>query len=120
MARHFARFRLEEAFGPTRELRWVGRIKSSLSGKRYSVRVTYPAAFPNYAPEITIEGHRFPDGVPHLIEGKKPCLYAPAQGSRHGYDPGRTTAATMVFWTSLWIHAYETWRETGFWPGSGV
>jgi hypothetical protein len=116
MAR-FPSFRLVENYG---DLCWLGPLTSSLTGKRYQVRVRYPGRFPDSPPIVTVEKHTFPVGMPHLQGFDKPCLFMPGQGSGHGYDPGRTTAATLVAWTALWIHAYETWCETGEWPGVEV
>lgn len=100
------------------QLVWVGELRSSLHPTmRYLVTVTYPPWFPDEAPAVTIVSPEFPEGTPHLLERRRPCLYHSAQGSRDGYDPARTTAATLVSWTALWIHAYETWRATGSWPG---
>jgi len=115
--KRFPGFRLVESDG---DLCWVGRIRSSLSSRRYNIRVRYPVAFPDSSPIVTIEKYRFPVGMPHLQGADKPCLFVPGEGSRYGYDPARTTAATFVAWTALWIHAYETWRETGRWPGREI
>ena len=99
------------------DLGWVGQLRSALTGNDYDVKVVYPYGFPDMAPIATIENHRFPDPTPHLLDGNRPCLFVPEHGPRSGYDPARTTAATIVAWTSLWIHAYETWLATETWPG---
>lgn len=102
-------------------LSWRGDLRTSLDPKRrYIVRVTYPQGFPDESPVVTIEKPGLPSGTPHLLDGNRPCLYQPSQGSRHGYDPARTTAGTLVAWTALWIHAFETWRATDVWPGRGA
>src|SRR5438128_3436813 len=106
MRRHFPGFRahlLEPEL-----LSWSGRLESALVlGNRYFVRVTYPPCFPDMPPEVAIlDPEISPDGTPHLLPGRRPCLFDPG-GS--GYEPARTTAATLVAWTALWIHAYETW-----------
>jgi hypothetical protein len=99
-------------------LGWRGWIESSLEdGDRYLVRVIYPVNFPDQAPVVLIVEPELPSGVPHLLEGNRPCLYHPVDGTRNGYDPARTTAATLVAWTALWVNAFETWRATGSWPG---
>lgn len=111
----FPDFRLYERQG---SVVWVGELRSSLpSRRRYVVAVTYPAWFPDEAPSVSIEHPQLTQGTPHLLEAKRPCLYQSSDGSRSGYDPARTTAATLVAWTALWIHAYETWQWTGSWPG---
>jgi hypothetical protein len=99
-------------------LSWRGELTSTFDlGRQYAVRVTYPDRFPDEAPEVLFEAPAFPEGTPHLLEGRRPCLFRPAQGPRQGYDPARTTAATLVTWTALWIHAFETWLVTDAWPG---
>jgi hypothetical protein len=104
--------------GRAGRLVWVGELRSTLHPRRrYLVAVTYPRWFPDEAPVVTIEKARLSQGCPHLLDGNRPCLYQSSQGSRNGYDPARTTASTLVAWTALWIHAYETWQATGEWPG---
>lgn len=99
-------------------LTWQGWLESTFDARsRYLVRVTYPYAFPDAAPDVAIEDPPLASGTPHLVLGNRPCLYRSVDGPRYGYDPARTTAATLVAWTALWIHAYETWRVTGSWPG---
>lgn len=99
-------------------LGWAGWLHSALPGRNpYLVRVTYPECFPDEAPSVAIVRPQLPHEVPHLLSGQHPCLYSP---HRDGYDPARTTAATLVAWTALWIHAFETWRSTGDWPGEAA
>jgi hypothetical protein len=99
-------------------LSWRGELTSSFDPeRRYAVRVAYPDRFPDEPPEVRFESPAFPEGTPHLLDGCRPCLFRPAQGPRQGYDPARTTAATLVSWTALWIHAFETWLVADVWPG---
>lgn len=105
-------------------LHWVGHLKvcvqvpEGVRARRYLIRVTYPLRFPHDPPTVTIERPRPPVGAPHQIAPQQPCLYDPHAGSAHGYDRARTTAATLVSWTALWLHALEVWRLTGDWPGA--
>jgi hypothetical protein len=115
MAGHFPGFRLTELLDG--RLCWAGWLRSSLNEQRYLIRVTYPEAFPDQPPDVTIAHPPIPAGVPHMLGPHRPCLYLPSQGPSSGWDPACTTAATFVGWTALWIHAYETWRATGAWPG---
>jgi hypothetical protein len=110
----FPGFRLCERQG---QLVWVGELQSSLQPRRYLVTVTYPTWFPDEPPAVAIVDPELAEGTPHLLERSRPCLYRSSEGTSNGYDPARTTAATLVAWTALWIHAYETWRGTGSWPG---
>jgi hypothetical protein len=97
---------------------WVGWLQSGLEdGDRYLLQVMYPRTFPDEAPMVAIHDPSLPEGTPHVLARNRPCLFLPSDGPRHGYDPARTTAATLVAWTALWIHAFETWRATDRWPG---
>ena len=98
---------------------WVGRLESAVTGGGYLVRLTYPDHFPDQAPAVKIEEPELVPSTPHLLSQARPCLYNWVEGPAHGYDPARTTAATLVAWTALWVHAYETWQATGAWPGRG-
>jgi len=101
------------------DLAWAGILRSTFKRRRrYLVKVTYPDRFPHQAPVVSIEQPALDPAAPHLLGGNRPCLYRGANGSRNGYDPARTTAATLIAWTALWINAYETWKATGSWPGS--
>jgi hypothetical protein len=99
-------------------LTWAGVLRSTFNRrKRYLVKVSYPDRFPHQAPAVSIEKPALRENTPHLLFHTNPCLYR-GESSRSGYDPARTTAATLVAWTALWIHAYEVWMATGTWPGS--
>jgi hypothetical protein len=132
MAGHFPGFNLCEMFDGS--LCWIGWLRSGLDPgapdhrslwhgdpdeRRYLIRVTYPDNFPDQPPAVVVESPKLPEGMPHVLGPQRPCLFQPSQGPRNGYDPGRTTAATLVAWTALWIHAFETWQRTGQWPGRG-
>lgn len=115
--KRFPGFKLHLSAGG--DLCWAGVLRSSFNRrKRYLVKVTYPYRFPYSAPVVTIEKPDLSEGTPHLLGTRRPCLYRSEHGPRNGYDPARTTAATLIAWTALWIHAYETWKATGTWPGS--
>ena len=115
MEERFPGFRLAAVEG---SLGWMGRLARPFGvDGAYLVQVRYPMCFPDEPPEVTIlEPELVPD-TPHLVLGRRPCLYLPTREPSHGYDPATTTAATLVAWTALWIHAYETWAATGLWPG---
>jgi hypothetical protein len=99
------------------DLAWAGWLRSALhGGGRYLVLVAYHPGFPDLPPKVTIVEPQLPGETPHLLVPQQPCLYYRGHRER-GYDPASTTAATLVAWTALWIHAYETWEETGTWPG---
>jgi hypothetical protein len=111
---HFPGFELRSCDG---WLAWEGTLKSTYaSGTRYRIRLTYPWLYPYRSPQVEILAPELDLRAPHLLGSERPCLYNPGSYAR-GYDPARTTAATLITWTSLWIHAYETWQQTGRWAG---
>lgn len=92
---------------------WTGSLRTH-SGCKYLIAAVYPSDYPFgeiYAyilePFLPATDHRFEDG--HL------CLYG-HEGKGEGFESGKTTALTVVAWTSAWLHAYEIWRITGTWP----
>jgi hypothetical protein len=122
MRRHFPGFRLLEN---DRALHWLGKLTAALadatarqSSRTFLVRVAYPALFPYDAPSVVIERPALPADTPHLVAPNEPCLYHPDDGPRSGYDRARTTAATLISWTSMWLHALEVWNRSGEWPGA--
>ena len=123
MREHFPGFETvlaEEGETGKRAIAWRGWLQSGLpGGDRYLVYVAYCAGFPDLDPAVIIAAPELPGPTPHLLFGQAPCLYDHS-GSARGYDPASTTAATLVAWTALWIHAYETWKKTGTWPGRGA
>lgn len=114
----FPQFRLEPFRGM---LAWGGSLVSGLeNGDSYQIRLTYPPSYPDEPPVVVIVEPELELNTPHLqLHNNRPCLFWHS-GPRSGYEPARTTAATMIAWTALWIHAYETWQRTGRWPGKGV
>jgi hypothetical protein len=118
MAERFPGFVAE--LSQTGELTWRGSLRSALDGGGlYRVAVTYPDDFPDSPPRVELLAPRLPEGTPHVLSDRRLCLFRD-HGTRSGYEPARTTAATLVAWTALWIHAFETWRATGTWPGNGA
>jgi hypothetical protein len=112
--RRFPGFRLQSSGGM---LSWEGWLESALaSGARYRIRLLYPWGYPDQPPQVEIVAPELELRTPHLLRRNTPCLFR-RSGRYSGYEPARTTAATMIAWTALWIHAYETWQRTGSWPG---
>jgi len=113
--RRFPQFELQLRDGV---LSWEGSLVSALDGNRYRVKLSYPDSFPDESPQVMIVEPALDPCAPHLLFPGRPCLFR-WSGPGCGYERARTTAATLVAWTALWIHAYETWRKTGTWPGEG-
>jgi hypothetical protein len=114
--RRFPQFELQLCQGA---LVWEGSLVSALgAGNRYRIRLTYTDSFPDEPPQVVIVEPDIDPCAPHILSRRRPCLFR-WYGPGRGYEPARTTAATLIAWTALWIHAYETWQQTGEWPGEG-
>lgn len=112
--RRFPQFQLRPCTGM---LAWEGSLVSTFDcGDSYRIRLIYPPIFPDESPRVAIVEPELDPGTPHLLIPNRPCLFSDPGPS--GYEPARTTAATMIAWTALWICAYETWQQTGDWPGA--
>lgn len=118
MAQKFPQFqmlRLEDD-----NLGWLGTLTTNRENS-YTLLVEYPAAFPDKPPTVKpvepdflaldTEGklkHQYPDG--------KLCLFYPGDRT----FSRRTTAAAVIAVTAAWLFAYESWLETGAWPGKEI
>ena len=95
------------------EFIWLGKITTH-SKRSYLVSCVYPHDYPfseirSYIlqPYIPTTEHRFKEG--------NLCLYD-HRGNGKGFESEKTTAVTIIAWTSAWLHAYEIWQKTGKWP----
>ena len=96
---------------------WDGVLRTN-RGHHYRVHVRYPSDFPLSPPgafvvdpELRIPVHQYNDG--------ELCLTYPADGRLGGWDPGSTTAGSVIAWTAHWLFSSEHWRASGEreWPG---
>lgn len=100
-------------------LYWEGTVEINLANLRspfHSIKIMYPAEYPNRAaeayilkPKIYSEKHQYEDG--------QLCLFNPKDGEQYGWNPARSTAVVIAGWAVQWLYAYYTWRATGEWPG---
>lgn len=86
----------------------------------YTLRITYRSEFPAKEPAATIPSHGLL-GAEHIF-GKLSetddyvlCLTG-HDGIRSGWDPARSTAATIGLWSIEWIRAWTLSIITGYWP----
>jgi hypothetical protein len=103
----------------TEELYWEGIVIVNLRGipqREHQLKILYPHEYPNRPaeayvlnPKIYSEKHQFEDG--------QLCLFNPKDGTNYGWNPSRSTAATVAGWAVNWLYAYYTWRIMGDWPG---
>jgi hypothetical protein len=100
-------------------LYWLGTVQVNMAGvtpRDHTLKILYPAEYPNKAAEVYIvqpriysEKHQFEDG--------QLCLFNPKDGTDYGWNPAHSTAVTAALWGIEWLYAYYTWRKTGDWPG---
>lgn len=90
---------------------WEGALVSN-RGNSYRVQVRYPSDYPasppgSYIidPPVRIPVHQYANG--------ELCLNYPGDGRAGGWDPGVTTAGSIIAWTAHWLFSYEHWKATG-------
>jgi hypothetical protein len=100
-------------------LMWVGPLKSN-TGNIYQIALVYPETFPDepprvypVEPEIRIFRDEKISTLQHQYSDSSLCLFHP----NDRFFETNTTAATFIAKTAMWLAAYETWLETGEWPG---
>ena len=108
----FPQFRLLELEG---DYFWFGEVETNL-GNRYLFSVGYPENYPMVPPEVeVVEPELKP--CPHIRQGnvfpRSLCLFADSRF----FDPDRTTAVTVLGRACVWLMCYETYLQTGHWPG---
>jgi hypothetical protein len=100
-------------------LYWQGTVDINLSileSPEHTLKIVYPKEYPNrpaeaycLKPRIYSEKHQYEDG--------QLCLFNPKDGEQYGWNPSKSTSATVAGWAVQWLYAYYTWRATGEWPG---
>lgn len=112
-------FRMVVPRSSSKKLYWVGEVSINMTGLPQEVhllKLEYPHAYPNVPPEAFVlkpyiysPKHQFEDG--------QLCLFNPKDGTTYGWNPARSTAATVGGWAIQWLYAYYTWKQIGIWPG---
>ncbi len=100
-------------------LYWVGEVQINLIGapaEDHLLKIMYPEQYPVRPPEAYVL-RPFIYSPKHQFEDGQLCLFNPVDGAAYGWNPSRSTAATVAGWAIQWIYAYYTWRATGKWPG---
>lgn len=100
-------------------LYWTGDVEINMRDvpqRVHKIKILYPNDYPArppeayvLEPEIVSQKHQFTDG--------QLCLFNPKDGKTYGWNPARSTAATVIGWAVEWLYAYYTWQATGDWPG---
>lgn len=81
---------------------------------KYNVVITYPDNYPYSPPDPYIEEPDLdPYDIPHMYSNGVLCVLETSDETWENHS----TAATMIGLVGAWLHAYEEWKETGYWPG---
>ncbi len=81
----------------------------------FKLQILYTSDFPGKEPQAN---YLSPDvsGSLHLfVSGNKLCLHNHSSANS-GWDPARSTAATIAVWSIQWARAWLSWKLTGSWP----
>jgi hypothetical protein len=101
-------------------LYWTGAVEINMQGvpqRHHKIQIIYPDGFPYRPPEAYVREPRGLYSEKHQFEDGQLCLFNPKDGENYGWNPTRSTAATIAGWAIQWLYAYYTWRSTGSWPG---
>lgn len=114
MEEKFPQFRLKRINDG--RLGWMGTITTN-SQNAYDIMILYGEDYPYNAPECYVINPKIPESTPHMYSNNRLCLYYPN-------DPyqwtRKSTAIVIIGWAAGWLHAYEYWSETGYWPGDSA
>lgn len=125
MERHYPQFVLARGDGsadfiPRGRLYWYGEL-TTRSGNTYTAVILIPQNFPydfsfeSYILELI--GRPFNELPRHIYKNYSLCMYSNDHGGGGDGISRDSTAATVVGWISAWLHGYEYFKHTGFWPG---
>ena len=99
---------------------WVGSVEINLdtpaNPRSHLLRIVHPRDYPASPPEAYCEVPKIKSKFHQFLDGEL-CLFQRRDGISHGWNPGRSTGATIVGWAIQWLYAYYTWKATGVWPG---
>lgn len=101
-------------------LYWVGEVEINMTGvpqREHVLKIVYPREYPIRPPEAYVIEPRNFYSPKHQFEDGQLCLFNPKDGTSYGWNPAKSTAATVAGWAIEWLYAYYTWRQTRIWPG---
>lgn len=87
--------------------------------EEYTIKVVFLHDHPAEAPKAFPVGSnmRWWSNSPHRYGDGSLCLFKPSDGRTHGWDPARSTGATIISWSIQWVQAFRHWQQTNRWPG---
>ncbi len=111
MQQRFPQFELKRV---SKGLAWHGSLRTN-NGNKYKVAVVYPSDFPYSSPTVYPIRPKISSGK-HQYGDDSLCLFYPSDRTWQS----NTTAATVVAWAATWLFCYESYKETGHWPGQAA
>jgi hypothetical protein len=110
------RFRFSNDHGQRRGWRASG---DQWESQTYVLKVVYPKDYPGNPPlAYLVEPARGWLSTPHMYPvTAELCLFRPDDGRSYGWDPSRSTGATIMSWAIQWVRAFRHWEREGAWPG---
>lgn len=84
----------------------------------FEIKVKYPSLYPAKEPIVTLESHDAAGAPHHFFDSDVLCLHS-HDGTRTGWDPAKSTAATFGLWAVEWIRAWLYWKRNLSWPETG-
>jgi len=101
------------------QLVWMGKLTTN-RGEVYEIALYYPDDFPispprvfPIVPTITSWKNEAAGELKHQYADGALCLYDPKDRTFNQ----NSTAATVIAVAAAWLFAYETWLDSGEWPG---
>lgn len=110
---------------------WRGTIRLNIEDARVTedelehvIEIQTGTGYPNYAPSgvcLTMNKFRNSEGgpvaMPHHLGGGRMCLFGASDSVKHGWNPSRSTVATVTSWAIEWLYAAVLYSKTEQWPG---
>jgi hypothetical protein len=88
------------------------------SSDTFKLKVQYPSDYPDKEPPVSCVSHDT-SGAPHRFQGGYFCLYTHGSGHGSGWDPAKSTAATVALWGAQWLRTWLYWKRHNNWPSHG-
>lgn len=82
------------------------------SSNTYKLLAVYPSTYPYSAPKVYPISPRI--SAPHQFDDGSICFHLV-----HEWNPSYTMCVA-IGWAAHWLHAYESYKRTGYWPGPEV
>jgi len=81
----------------------------------FHIQVLYTSNYPSSEPQANLKSHKIAGAEHYFSDGGKLCLHA-HRTARDGWDPAKSTAATIALWAIQWTRAWLYWKQTTVWP----